>query len=149
MGSRKKKKKRKQKQRGRPLRRPVPLGLPPGPTLLVEPPGAKKMSEVLLEFLEPYTEQWRTEEDLRRLLPVAIIVWNAALVSGREREELLQGALDALPPGARQDGRTLLEELIRRKEAHFADNHRLVLDYQLTMRPAGPHLSVISTFEPM
>jgi hypothetical protein len=115
--------------------------------VVVSPPGEVKMSEVLLEFLEPYDNLWKTEEQLHKLLTIAMVAWNAALVSGRRRDELLQGTLAALPPEARGDGRMLIEEMIRRKEAQFANIKRMVLDHQLTMTPSGPHLSVISTLD--
>ena len=47
------------------------------------------MSEVLLEFLKPYTGQWPSEEDLLKLLPLAILAWNAAILSGSQRAEMI------------------------------------------------------------
>jgi len=155
MGSRKKKnekrqQKRKEKHKQDRARKAKLLrqGTFEGDVIIVPSPGgAEKMSEVLMEFLEPYSGQWRTEEDLRKLLSVAIIAWNAALVTGGKRSELIESTLEALPPEVRPDARAIIEEMIRRKETFFANNHRMIVDYELTMGPAGPHLSVISTFE--
>jgi len=55
------------------------------------------MSEVLLEFVESYSRYWRTKEDLNKLLSVAVIAWNAALLAGNERKEIIENALKAAP----------------------------------------------------
>jgi hypothetical protein len=101
---------------------------------------------VLLEFLEPWSEHWGNEAECRKLLSVGIVAWNAAVVSGSERENLIQSTLKAVPPEVRADLRTVLDEMVRRKEAHFASNRRMVISYDLSMTPTGPYLQVLSTF---
>ena len=60
-------------------------------TLLIQaPPGELKMSDVLKEFVEPYADTWRNEEELGRLLVLAIIAWNTALQPLEEREDSIQ-----------------------------------------------------------
>lgn len=103
------------------------------------------MSEVLMEFLEPSAEHWRTEEELQKLLTLGLVAWNGALLSGPEREVFIQDMAQALPPEARPDMRSIVEEMIRRKETYFAGNKRAILNYELTMTPAGPHVAVISS----
>jgi hypothetical protein len=142
-----KKKKRKQTQRPRRPQGRLTRGLPGNVTVVVPPHGAQKMSEVLLEFLEPWSEHWRDEEECRKLLSVGIVAWNAAVVSGGEREDLIQSTLKAVPPEVRADMRTVIDEMVRRKEAHFASNRRMIINYDLTMTPTGPHLQVLSTFD--
>ncbi len=105
------------------------------------------MSEVLLEFVEPYSEQWRTEEQLQKLLSVAVIAWNAALFAGRKRDEFIQQMVEGVPPAVRPDLRAIIEEMIQRKVTHFASNKRMIFDYQVTMAPSGPHLAVVSTLD--
>jgi hypothetical protein len=140
---RRKQQKRARKRKARRQRREL-SGLGP---MIVAPQGVKKMSEVLLEFVEPYLSECRTEEELKKLFTVALVAWNAALVTGAPRTELIQGALQVVPPEVRPDMQAFIEELIRRKETFFADNKRMMMDYQLTMTPNGPHVSVISTFD--
>ena len=146
MTSRKKKGKRQKDKRAR---RPPPgrtqHPLPDSGMMVLAPRGETKMSEVLLEFLEPYSEHWSTEEGFRKLLTVGLVAWNAALLSGSKREQFLQDMVQALPAEVRADMRSIVEEMIRRKETHFAANKRAIIDYQLTMTPSGPHLSVISS----
>ena len=79
MGGRKKKKKRSERKRHQRPQVRVPPGTPEGMTIVRPSPGQEKMSEVLLDFVEPYSEQWETAEELRKLLTLAVIAWNAAL----------------------------------------------------------------------
>jgi hypothetical protein len=44
------------------------------------------MSEVLLEFVEPYFELAETEEEMEMILFAGIVAWNAALLSPRTAE---------------------------------------------------------------
>jgi hypothetical protein len=150
MGSRKKKDKRNQKKRRRPPRKGPRLpGFLEGARVVVPGPGETKMSEVLWAFMEPYLEHGRTEEALRKLLDLALVAWNAALLSGSQREELIQDTLSAVPPDVRGAIRAIVEEMIQRKEAYFAGYKRMILDYQLTWTPPKPYLSVISSYEQM
>jgi hypothetical protein len=146
MGSRKKKNKRNQKKRSRPRQTShAPPAFLEGATVLVEPAGQAKMSEVLLEFLQPYSEHWWPKERMEKLLAVALIAWNAAIHTGRERHDFIEDMVKAVPPEVREAMRSIVDEMVRRKETYFASNKRLILSYDLTLTPAGPHLSVVST----
>src|SRR3954454_5510255 len=64
-----KKKKKREQQRGRPPKRgrPSKVKVPRlgalGDSIIVQAPaGERKMSEVILEFLEPYLGDWKTED---------------------------------------------------------------------------------------
>src|SRR4051812_16729921 len=116
-----KKKRRDKKKRGRP-RKPSSLlsGLPADAQVVLTPPGGQKMSEVLLDFIEPYADQWRTPEDLRKLLMLASIAWNAGLMGAEARHALIEPAVESLPPDARLFFQRMIAEMIRRKETEFA-----------------------------
>ena len=151
MSSRKKKhekelkRKRKKQEREQRFRESHPFA---DAKVVYEPAGAEKMSEVLMEFIEPYEATADTPEKLERLLSISVIAWNAGLASGPRRDKLLQDSLQMLPPNVQQELRAFFAVMIPRKETTFASITRFILDYQLTMTPSGPHLSVISTFTP-
>ena len=84
---------------------------------------------------------------LGKLLTLALVAWNAALFSGSKRSDFIESMAQAVPADARQDMRTIIEEMIQRKEAHFASHKRMIVDYQITMTPSGPNLAVISTLD--
>jgi hypothetical protein len=102
------------------------------------------MSEVLLEFIEPYAADSRTPEDLGRVVAVAVIAWNAACAAGSAREELLREMEPAFPPEARQGIRGIIQAMIRRKEQLYPNDQRIVVSYEVSMTPHGPHLAVMS-----
>jgi hypothetical protein len=146
MARRKKKNKRDKKRARRPRGPRLPQqGSLPGGITFVSPTGETKMSEVLMEFVEPYDDQWTTEEQLKKLLILAVIAWNAAIYSGSEREQFIQDMVKAVPPELRPEMRAIVEEMIQRKLSYFAGNRRMIVDCQVTMTPTGPHVVVMST----
>ena len=52
-------------------------------------PGEERMSEVLMEFVDPYTVHAGTEEQWRKLLGVAVIAWNASMFPPGERKRMV------------------------------------------------------------
>lgn len=124
------------------LTKDVPLD---GCKILVEPGGETKMSEVLLEFIAPWTQYCKTKEDLTKVLAVSVIAWNAAFLPRSERKEVIENIGKAVPPEIREDTKAIVEEMIQRKEMHFAHNKRLIMNYKVTMTKEGSHVTVLST----
>ncbi len=137
----KKRRRRQQKKLGR------PSFLPPDAEIFYGPRRGQKMSEVLLEFIEPYRDSAPTEESLRKLLTVALVAWNAAMLSPSERLKFLRETAEDLPAEVRDDFQAVIEPLIARKEKHFSHCRRWIFNFDLAMRSAGPHLTVLSTLE--
>ena len=147
-----KKKKKRDQQRGRPPKRGRPskvkvprIGALGDASIVQAPAGQRKMSEVILEFLEPYLGDWETEDQFKELVGLGVIAWNAALFPGDKRVEVLDEMVESLPPEARSEMRALFTELIRRKDTRFASYKRVIFDYQVTMTSSGPHLTVLSS----
>lgn len=141
-----KRRKRKQRNPAESLKAELTKNLPLGGSkIVVQASGETKMSEVLLEFVEPYSQSWKTREDLSKLLGIAVIAWNAALLPGNERKEIMEDALKAVPHEIRQDMKAIIDGLIQRKDKHFAHNKRFIMNYQVTMTREGPHVTTLST----
>ncbi len=103
------------------------------------------MSEVLLDFIDPYRDDSMSEFQLRTLIATGSLAWNTAMLPQESRGEILDGAVrDAISEGA-DEFRELLFEMIERKQKYFARLTRFILSYQLTMTPEGPHLDVLSS----
>ncbi|MBF0509276.1 MAG: hypothetical protein HQK57_10175 [Deltaproteobacteria bacterium] len=115
--------------------------------ILIEPPGFLKMSKVLLDFIEPYSNYWDTEEELYQLLTVAIIAWNESLLSGAKRSKSLKEAIECFPIEMHDSVQPMINKMIRRKEKHFADIRREIVDFKITMTIDGPHVSVMSSLD--
>jgi hypothetical protein len=112
------------------------------------PPGAAKMSEVLLDFLEPYQEYAPTTDAMHKLIVTALVAWNAALLPKAEQEKSLRKFSKSLPADAREDFNAIVKEMIERKDKYFAQYTRHIIDYELTETKDGHHISVISTVDP-
>jgi hypothetical protein len=146
MGSRKKKNRRDRKKKRSQARKPgfSRQGLPDD-FKIVPAVGGEKMSEVLLEFIEPYSDKWKNEEELSKLLALAIVAWNAATFSGSERDAFIEEMAQALPADARPFMRAIVMEMLQRKLLHFASNKRLILSFEVTPTPTGPYVAVVSS----
>jgi hypothetical protein len=135
-------KKRRRRRLKKKLGRPSLLG--PDAQIYYDPRGLEKMSAILLRFVEPYMELVTTDEAMEKLLTVAIVAWNAAMLSPDEREKLIRKCEESLPADARADFRTVLDPLIARKQKHFSENRRPILSFDLANGPTGPRLNVLS-----
>lgn len=108
-------------------------------------PDGVKMSDVLEAFVEPYRELVDTKDAFYKLLTIAIVAWNAALLPAQKRMTHVENILQVLPESARSDGIEIVKELIERKERYFSENKRMILDCEVEETEKGYHLFVIST----
>jgi hypothetical protein len=144
MGS--KKKKRKQEKRFAPLRAKLfAKGILGGREIVPPPRGDKKMSQVLIEFIEPYAEHADTDESFNKLLTIGIVAWNASLLPGKDREDLIDKTITVLQPELRQDMKAILEGMMQRKVAQFGHIRRMIIDYEMEKSARGWHVVVAST----
>ena len=111
-------------------------------------PGQEKMSDVLEEFLDPYIDDAENDDAYRKLIQFGVIAWNAALLEGDAQREAVEKMIEIAPASLRRDLRNILLEMIERKQRHFSDNLRTILDYQLTDMGGQWHLSIVSTPPP-
>ena len=119
--------------------------------VIVEPKGAVRMSEVLSEFVEPYIQDAVTEEDYRKVLTLATMAWNASFLPEEKRGEMITDVMDKGLPEAdaklKAGLRKVVDEMIARKQVHFAEYKRDIIDFELTDTGEGYHLTVASTMD--
>lgn len=108
------------------------------------PPGTLKMSEVIIEFLEPYQEHATTYEAQQKLTMIGLIAWNASLLPEDEAPAMIDNSIKVLPRAVREEMIGIIEEMMERKKKHFAKFTRPVVDYHLTDDGDEWHLSVAS-----
>jgi hypothetical protein len=118
--------------------------------LIVNQGEIVKMSEVLEDFVEPYTDDTLNKHGLEMLFSMGVLAWNIALMPKEKRTEMLNEAFTATMPDADPDdiafGKNLVEEMIDRKDKFFADNHRMIMNFELQYVARGEyHISVAST----
>jgi hypothetical protein len=111
---------------------------------------AVKMSEVLENFVSPYTDVAYNKQGLEMLFSMGILAWNIALMPEEKRIEMVNQAFSATMPNEDPEsvavGKNLVTELIERKERLFADNRRMIMNFELQYVARGDyHISVAST----
>jgi hypothetical protein len=80
---------------------------------IVEPPaGQEKMSAVLLRFVEPYRDLVPPKQAFERLIIFAMVAWNASLLEGDARQELVGLFKATLTPDNDQEWQPDIEQLL-------------------------------------
>lgn len=120
-----------------------------GQEIVMKPTPGEKMSEVLFQFIEPYWGLAEGKGDYEKLLTIAMIAWNTALLPEEEREgfldEKLNPVLSSFGSGLLEDFKEIVQSLIRRKELFFSAHRRVIVDYRLSEGKGNRyHLSVAS-----
>jgi len=116
--------------------------------VIVEPRGVEKMSEVLEEFAAPLLAHVEDDESYRSAIAVAAIAWNLSIFPEAEQQTLFSEETPEwknMEPAARREFKVILDDLVQRKNKHFADIDRLIIDYELTDTAYGFQLDVMST----
>jgi len=111
------------------------VGLTGEPGSASESGPGRKLSEVLLAFIEPHLRHAETEEVLDGLVSTAALAWNASLLPEDKREEFLdeagQAILTEAGKQAADDFRPIMRDLIKRKQRLFPKDERVVVSYEL------------------
>ena len=117
--------------------------------VVTNPKGEVKMSKVLEEFVEPYLEFAQNRSQQEKLLTIAVVAWNMAIMPENKRQDMIDQLIKTALKGhgslAQQDTREIIDELIARKQKFFAKNKRYIVDFQLQGRGKQFDLSVAST----
>ncbi len=116
--------------------------------IVTNPLGEVKMSDVLEEFVDPYLPAMKNHSQREKLFTMAAIAWNAAIMPEQERQSMLEQTIEqsfAGNPLAQMDALNIIGEMVDRKQQFFADNKRLIMDFQLQDMGETFHLSVAST----
>jgi hypothetical protein len=101
--------------------------------------GPVKMSEVMMKFVAPFLGL--ADESYRRaFLSLAVTCWNGALLPAEARAEVPVRNFEQAPWWGE-----LMEALIARKQAAFADNNWMVNEHEIVGSGAQAQLKIIST----
>ena len=107
--------------------------------------GLRKMTEVLLELIEPLNPHNLEPDRFLILARVGMVAWNIAVAPEAQRLAMFKDVADTLPP----DGKLILFSLIERKRALFPDDDRFVLSVELKDNGSGKcTLIALSAYTP-
>ena len=114
--------------------------------LIESPKNVKKLSEVLIEYIEPFLEDTETSQDRSNLVDIAVMAWNLALVSKEERQELLKDLFSDSPDlekiEIQKAFQRLMNQLIKRKLKLFAKDKRFIKEFKFTENGGHIHIAV-------
>ena len=102
----------------------------------------RKISETFLHFAEPALVDLpdeALEQRFRQVLEVCFTVWNAVVIADVRNDHRHLDQIRRLTAGHPEIAR-LMEQLIARKRTLFADDERLIGNWELTRTPDGLNL---------
>lgn len=128
--------------------------------------GGNKLSAALIELCEPFEPENLSAKEFEKLIALAAVAWNIAVLPKEERLEKLTAFIETMPnmkEELKSEIDTVLHDnskdtdfapattmlhfigaMIQRKDELFPNDIRLVLNYNVKDCPEGPHLSVSS-----
>ena len=128
--------------------------------------GGIKLSAALIELCEPFEPENLSATEFEKLIAIAAVAWNIAVLPKDERLEKLTAFVETMPD-MKEELETeidnvlhdnskitdfapattmlhLIGAMIQRKDELFPNDIRLVLNYDVKDSPEGPHLTVSS-----
>jgi len=110
-------------------------------------PQKEKMSEVLLEFAKPLTDECEDEKAFYNALQISAIAWNSSFFHPKERNKLIDEDINKYinDNSDREIAKEILSRMLVRKEKNFHNIKIMIVDFQISYRDGQQHLNVISS----
>jgi len=115
---------------------------PGEPIKVVTRRTGRKVSEILMEFAQPWLAEARNDDQRKAVIGLAVLAWNAAMIP--EPEQLKGDFLKKL--GA--SGVAVIIDMIARKLALYPGETRPILDYQITGAQDNLRVEVVFSLLP-
>jgi len=107
--------------------------------------AGRKVSEVLMEFAEPWLDEARNDDQRRAVIGMAVLAWNMASFPEPERWEGMS------PEFAQELGepvKAVLKDMIARKLGLNPEETRSILDYAITGNGDNMRVDVVFSLLP-
>jgi hypothetical protein len=107
-----------------------------------------KLSAVIWDYAEPLLNEARGPTARENAAALSMFCWNASLLPLDKGREQIERAIDRMVKGdkeLKQDMLTIFEMMHARKQLHFANDRRFIIDYHMTRNADSLSLHVIST----
>jgi hypothetical protein len=116
----------------------------------INPKGMPRMSQVLIDFLDPFLTGEESLNTYRTAMTIACTAWNASLLPPPERERIMRRAGKMVPGGPRSEERATFEAmfkaLMQRRIEDFAEITRIVYDVEvLELENGSWHVNAASS----
>jgi len=121
----------------------------PGTDIIIDPPNKEKMSEVIKEFVAPFIDACIDNAQIKTLVSLGFVVWNASLFPEKKQKEMLNKIKDSIPILDEEEKnlfyKDIIEPLFKRKKDYFSSNTRMIVDYQFSEHNGVLNFDVVST----
>ncbi|SPE57093.1 hypothetical protein SBV1_2630009 [Verrucomicrobia bacterium] len=107
----------------------VKQSLPDARLKIVKRPTGRKVSEILMEFAEPWLAEARNDDQRKAVIGLAVLAWNMAAFPEPER---WAGMSPEFAEKFGNPAKAILKEMIARKLALYPEETRSILDYEIT-----------------
>ena len=118
----------------------VQKSLPGEPIKIVKRRTGRKVSEVLMEFAEPWLDEARNDDQRKTIIGMAVLAWNMAIIPEPERWD---GVSQEFAGKLGEPAKAILKEMIARKLSVFPEENRSLLDYETTDAGANMRVDVV------
>ncbi|WP_339133741.1 MAG: hypothetical protein WGN25_13580 [Candidatus Electrothrix sp. GW3-4] len=119
-----------------------------GKKVAVNPKGIERMSEVIENFAEPLLADCRSDDDIKKAIQFAVIVWNLSMLPKDQQDKKIQELVDTLSTPSNTDqsnqAKLYINSLITRKKEMFPHIQRTVIDYQFSGAGSNLRLDIAS-----
>lgn len=106
------------------------------------------MSEVIENFAEPLLADCRSDDDIKKAIQFAVIVWNLSMLPKDQQDKKIQELVDTLSTPSNTDqsnqAKLYINSLITRKKEMFPHIQRTVIDYQFSGAGSNLRLDIAS-----
>ncbi|MBN2354470.1 hypothetical protein JXO59_00070 [candidate division KSB1 bacterium] len=106
------------------------------------------LAKLIIEYAAPMLEHCTTFETRQDAISYAILCWNLSLEDEAERKIIEEQIASQYPVEKKEEILRLIDFLIKRKDALYADNRFYVIDYEITRRGENLKLEVSSKYLP-
>jgi hypothetical protein len=107
-----------------------------------------KMSEVILDLAHDLLELAETKSQYKKAIGITCMAWNLSVLSGVEKEKSLDELFNKLnDEEARNDTFDIISAIIEKKNRHYSQVNRLIVDYEVLGNRDNIHLNVMSVVQ--
>jgi hypothetical protein len=114
------------------------------------PVPLRKMSDMLRDFAEPLLNTIDDDDELfEEVIGFAAICWNLSFLPENEQKQTIRSMVDKLGKSdvlKRLKVENDVQMLLERKKAFFADEKRMVVNYEIIEDKGSRHLLAMSVF---
>lgn len=111
---------------------------------------APKMSEVILDFAEPLLNKIDDDDEIfERVISFAVICWNISFLPENGQKKMIRSLIDEMAKSdvmLRLSVQIDIKMLLECKKEFFADDNRMVVNYEIIEENGSRRLLVMSAF---